>query len=80
MRLVLRAFSGLLYLLLVLAATLFVGMPISLGSCWGLIGTMSFLPLLIWRLLDEERLLAKDLPGYTRYQNRVKYHLLPFIW
>jgi hypothetical protein len=31
------------------------------------------MPFLIWRLLDEERLLARDLAGYTDYQSRVRY-------
>jgi protein-S-isoprenylcysteine O-methyltransferase Ste14 len=38
------------------------------------------LPVLIWRLLDEERFLRQNLPGYTEYQSKVKYRLLPFIW
>jgi protein-S-isoprenylcysteine O-methyltransferase Ste14 len=33
-----------------------------------------------WRILDEENLLAKDLPGYAEYEERVKYRLLPHIW
>jgi protein-S-isoprenylcysteine O-methyltransferase Ste14 len=37
-------------------------------------------PFLIWRLLDEERLLARDLPGYREYQTRVAYRLVPYIW
>ena len=38
------------------------------------------MPFLIWRLLDEERLLARNLPGYTEYQQRVRYRLVPFVW
>jgi protein-S-isoprenylcysteine O-methyltransferase Ste14 len=34
----------------------------------------------VWRLLDEERLLARELPGYTAYQTRVRYRLVPFVW
>jgi protein-S-isoprenylcysteine O-methyltransferase Ste14 len=36
--------------------------------------------ILIWRLLDEERLLARELSGYTDYQKHVRYRLLPFVW
>jgi hypothetical protein len=35
------------------------------------------LPFLIWRLLDEERFLANELPGYTEYQKEVQYRLVP---
>jgi len=38
------------------------------------------MPFLIWRLLDEERLLAQRLPGYTEYLRKVPYRLLPRIW
>jgi protein-S-isoprenylcysteine O-methyltransferase Ste14 len=62
------------------ALLLFVGMPLSLGSRWGLLASVPIMPALIWRLLDEEKFLAKNLPGYVEYQNTVRYHLLPFIW
>jgi protein-S-isoprenylcysteine O-methyltransferase Ste14 len=38
------------------------------------------MPALIWRLLDEEEFLAKNLPGYSDYRNNVTYRLIPFIW
>jgi protein-S-isoprenylcysteine O-methyltransferase Ste14 len=37
-------------------------------------------PALIWRLLDEERRLAKELPGYVDYQRKVKHRLVPSVW
>ncbi len=57
-----------------------IGTPLALGSYWGLIALAFMLPFLIWRLIDEERLLARELPGYTDYQQRVRYRLLPFVW
>src|SRR5262245_14053226 len=63
--------SGSLYL---------VGTPLALGSYWGLVPIAAMMPFLIWRLLDEERLLAKDLAGYTEYQKRVRHRLVPFVW
>jgi protein-S-isoprenylcysteine O-methyltransferase Ste14 len=57
-----------------------VGIPIALGSWWGLSPVALMMPALIWRLLDEEKFLAKNLPGYPEYQKKVKYHLIPFIW
>jgi protein-S-isoprenylcysteine O-methyltransferase Ste14 len=38
------------------------------------------MPFLLWRLLDEERILIRDLPGYVDYRRPVRYRLVPFIW
>jgi len=35
---------------------------------------------LIWRLRDEEQVLARELPGYTDYLKRVRYRLVPRLW
>jgi protein-S-isoprenylcysteine O-methyltransferase Ste14 len=35
---------------------------------------------LVLRLLDEERFLGRNLPGYTEYCQRVRYRLVPYIW
>jgi protein-S-isoprenylcysteine O-methyltransferase Ste14 len=56
------------------------GTPLALGSYWGLVPIAAMIPFLIWRLLDEERLLAEDLAGYTDYEKRVRYRLVPFVW
>jgi protein-S-isoprenylcysteine O-methyltransferase Ste14 len=57
-----------------------LGIPIALGSWWGLLVIVAMLPALIWRLLDEEKFLARNLPGYVQYQDRVRYRLLPLVW
>lgn len=57
-----------------------LGTPLALGSYWGLVPIVPMMPFLIWRLLDEERLLAQTLPGYTDYQKRVRHRLVPFVW
>jgi protein-S-isoprenylcysteine O-methyltransferase Ste14 len=57
-----------------------IGTPLALGSYWGLIGVAVMLPFLIWRLFDEERMLAASLPGYVEYQKRVRHRLIPFVW
>jgi protein-S-isoprenylcysteine O-methyltransferase Ste14 len=62
------------------ACLLFVGMPLSLGSLWGLFVIALMLPALIWRLLNEETFLVKNLPGYADYQNAVRHRLVPFLW
>lgn len=61
-------------------ALLFVGTPLALGSYWGLLAFAATLPALIWRLLDEERFLAKNLPGYTEYCANVRWRLIPGVF
>lgn len=62
------------------AVVYFIGMSLALGSYWGLIpGTLTTLAL-VWRLFDEEQFLAKDLPGYTEYCAKVRWHLIPGIF
>ena len=56
------------------------GMPLSLGSLCGLFAIALMVPALIWRLLNEERFLVKNLPGYSEYRNTVRYRLVAFIW
>jgi protein-S-isoprenylcysteine O-methyltransferase Ste14 len=56
------------------------GTPLALGSWWGFAAIAVMMPFLIWRLLDEERLLAAELPGYRDYQKRVRHRLIPGVW
>jgi protein-S-isoprenylcysteine O-methyltransferase Ste14 len=62
------------------ALLVFVGMPLSLGSLWGLFVIALLVPALIWRLLNEENFLLKNLPGYAEYQGTVRHRLVPFLW
>ncbi|HET7123019.1 MAG TPA: methyltransferase [Bradyrhizobium sp.] len=48
------------------ALPIIIGMPFALGSWWGLLLSFLFLPTLIWRLLDEERVFAKEPAGIHR--------------
>ena len=59
---------------------MFLGMAPSLDSWWGLLVLVPMTPALIWRLLDEERFLTKNLAGYAEYRNKVKYRLIPPVW
>jgi protein-S-isoprenylcysteine O-methyltransferase Ste14 len=56
------------------------GVPLALGSWWGLAVLALVVPVLIWRIFDEERLLAKELPGYQEYEQKVRYRLVPYLW
>jgi protein-S-isoprenylcysteine O-methyltransferase Ste14 len=57
-----------------------IGTPLALGSYWGFVALAAMAPFLLWRLLDEERILTRDLPGYREYRQRVRHRLVPFVW
>lgn len=59
---------------------LFLSIPLILGSWYSLICFMPYIPVIIVRIINEEKLLEKELEGYTEYKNRTKYRLIPFIW
>jgi len=59
---------------------LMVALPLALGSYWTLLLVIPVLGALVWRLVDEERVLRRDLPGYAEYCTRVRWRLLPGIW
>ncbi len=62
------------------AVWLFVGIPLALGSWWSVALLIPFSAVLLWRLLYEERILARDLRGYSEYMRRVKHRLIPYVW
>jgi protein-S-isoprenylcysteine O-methyltransferase Ste14 len=62
------------------ASLYLLGTPLALGSYWGFVPIAAMIPFLIWRLIDEERFLARNLSGYNAYQERVRYRLVPFVW
>jgi protein-S-isoprenylcysteine O-methyltransferase Ste14 len=62
------------------ALVMLLGIPIALGSSWGLFVFVAFVPALLWRLFDEEKFLVKNLPGYREYQAKVRYRLIPRVW
>jgi protein-S-isoprenylcysteine O-methyltransferase Ste14 len=62
------------------ALVMLLGMPIALGSWWGALIMVVVLAVLVWRLLDEEAFLARNLPGYVEYQQKVRYRLIPWVW
>jgi protein-S-isoprenylcysteine O-methyltransferase Ste14 len=59
---------------------LMVGMPLALGSYWGLLFVLPGLAVLAVRIVDEEKLLTQQLTGYRDYADRVRYRLVPFVW
>ncbi len=57
-----------------------VGIPLALGSYWGLLFLIPGVVVLVWRILDEEKMLTQQLAGYGEYAHRVRYRLVPYVW
>ncbi len=64
------------------AATIlmFLAIPLILGSLYSFLIFLAYPILIGIRIRNEEALLARELDGYTDYQKRVKYRLIPFVW
>ena len=62
------------------AAVYFIGTSLALGSYWGLIPAILTILGLVWRLFDEEKFLAHNLPGYLDYCAKVRWHLIPGVF
>ena len=62
------------------ALPMLAGMPLALGSWWGLVPMLLIGLILGWRMTDEERVLAEELPGYANYRERVRWRLVPGVY
>ncbi|MBT1511598.1 isoprenylcysteine carboxylmethyltransferase family protein [Bradyrhizobium sp. SRL28] len=58
----------------------FVGVPLLLGSWWGVAIAPVFAVLFAIRARIEERALVEGLPDYADYAERVRYRLVPGLW
>ena len=59
---------------------LFLSMPLVLRSALAFVVFLAYPAIIRGRLLDEERFLAAELPGYSAYMQKVKWRLIPFVW
>jgi len=57
-----------------------VGMPLLLGSWYGLLIVPFIIAAMAPRAVFEERLLERELPGYAEYMKRVPYRIIPGVW
>ncbi len=62
------------------ALILVVGMPLALGSYWGLLTIIPGVLIFVARITDEEKALRQDLEGYDEYTEKVHYRLVPGVW
>ncbi|HLG62940.1 MAG TPA: isoprenylcysteine carboxylmethyltransferase family protein [Ktedonosporobacter sp.] len=57
-----------------------VGIPLALDSLWGLVIIIPGVIALVFRILDEEKMLKQELGGYSEYTQKVHYRLVPYVW
>ncbi len=62
------------------ALPMLVGMPLVLGSWWGLALSPIFIVGIAWRAVHEEKTLRAELSGYDEYAARVRYRFIPLVW
>ncbi len=54
--------------------------PLALGSYVTVPAFALIIPIIIFRLLNEEKMLRPELPGYAEYCQRTPCRLIPFVW
>ncbi|MFH1520846.1 MAG: isoprenylcysteine carboxylmethyltransferase family protein, partial [Candidatus Micrarchaeota archaeon] len=59
---------------------MFLATPIALGSYFALPIFLLMIPLLVYRIFNEEKILLRDLAGYKKFCQKTRYRLIPFIW
>ena len=59
---------------------LFLSMPLVLGSPAAFLIMLFYIPVIVMRIRNEEKVLEKGLPGYIEYEKKVRHRLIPFIW
>ena len=59
---------------------LFLSIPLVLESWISLLFFAFYPVVIVIRILNEEKVLTENLEGYSRYKEKVKYRLLPYIW
>jgi protein-S-isoprenylcysteine O-methyltransferase Ste14 len=59
---------------------MFLATPLALGSWWALLLFLPIPAFLVFRIKNEEELLARELPGYIEYSRKTRYRLIPLIW
>jgi protein-S-isoprenylcysteine O-methyltransferase Ste14 len=62
------------------ATLMYVASPLALGSFWANIPATFIIPIFIARIINVEKVLTKELAGYSEYKQKTKYHLIPGIW
>lgn len=59
---------------------LYIFSPLALGSWWAVLPALITIPVIVARILNEEKVLVRDLKGYPEYMQKVRWRLIPGIW
>ena len=62
------------------ALVMWLATATALGSYVALPFFALLIPVIVLRLLNEEKVLRRELPGYAEYYERTRYRLAPYIW
>lgn len=62
------------------ALIMLFGTSLAVGSWLGLLILIPYVLVIVLRLLDEEKFLSKNLPGYNEYCKKIRYRLIPLLW
>jgi protein-S-isoprenylcysteine O-methyltransferase Ste14 len=59
---------------------MYIASPLALGSYWAIIPAIFIIPVFIARIISEEKVLTKELEGYSEYKQETRYRLIPGFW
>lgn len=59
---------------------MFIATPLLLGSYYAALMAVPIIAVGVIRTLGEEKMLMKEFKGYTAYQKKVRYRLIPGVW
>lgn len=62
------------------AFLMLLGIPLALGSLWGILFCAPIFAVIVWRLIEEEKFLSTNLAGYREYCAKTRYRLIPGIY
>ena len=62
------------------STSLFLSMPLVLGCIISFVIMLAYIPLIMKRIRNEEKVLEEGLKGYKEYKQKVRYRMIPFIW
>ena len=59
---------------------MFLAMPLVLGSLPSFVIMLMYIPLIVKRIRNEEKVLLDGLDGYNEYCRKVKFRIVPFLY
>ncbi len=62
------------------ASLIIIMTPIAMDSLFGILLAIPLISVIVFRTVDEEKMLKLELDGYEQYCKETKYRLIPFVW